>query len=260
MSTAADTPSDSFQPMERVRRLSDRVADEILASIRSQQLATGDKLPSERELGEQFQVSRTVIREATRTLAARGVIEARAGVGLAVARIEASSVAESMTLFIEGRGGIAYERVHEVREAIEVSVAGLAAERASDEEIAALAAAHAELAAMLERGEDISEADVEFHRALARMTHNELFVIMLDSIGDVLLEIRRRSWDTPGEAPKTLRHHKRILNAVSRHDPEAAAKAMEQHLTHAYRLWVRIGRPGGQLDASRPASATETAS
>ena len=256
MSAAARPPSDGFQPMPRAPRLSDRVAEEILSSIRSHRLKPGDKLPSERELGDQFQVSRTVIREATRSLAARGVVESRAGIGFTIASIPASAVAESMSLFIQGHGQIPYERIHEVRATIEVSVAALAAERGTTEEIEQLRAAHAHLVELNAASEDISVADVEFHRQLARMTHNELYLIMLDSIGDVLLEIRRESWNVPGETPKTLRLHEQILNAVARHDVDGARAAMEQHLVHAYRLWVRLGRPVGRASAAAMPAST----
>src|ERR671935_2210582 len=126
-------PSNSQPTFTRIRReprLSDRVAALLLETIVARGLQPGDRLPSERELGEQFGVSRTVIREAVRALAAKGVIEVRTGSGLRVAAVDASSVSESMSLFMRG-GGIEFEKVHEVRTVLEVHIAGLAAERAS---------------------------------------------------------------------------------------------------------------------------------
>src|SRR5213596_1650457 len=123
-----------FPRVERERRLSDKVADLMLRSITSRDLQPGDRLPSERELGEQFGVSRTVVREAVRALVAKGVIEVRSGSGLRVAAVNAAAVSESMSLYVHG-GGIDFERVHEVRTLLEVHIAGLAAERASAEDI-----------------------------------------------------------------------------------------------------------------------------
>src|ERR1044072_4366305 len=102
--------------------------------IASNDLKPGDALPSERELGEQFGVSRTVIREAVRALAAKGVIDVRTGSGLRVAACGAATVSESMSLFMRGRSTLDYPKVHEVRAMLEVEVAGLAAERASRED------------------------------------------------------------------------------------------------------------------------------
>src|SRR6266516_2211649 len=104
-------------------RLSDQVADLLLASITERGLRPGDKLPSERELGEQFGVSRTVVREAVRALAAKGVIRARTGSGLTVAEVPAAAVSESMSLYLRGRESLDYAQIHEVRSMIETSVA-----------------------------------------------------------------------------------------------------------------------------------------
>src|ERR1051325_7140710 len=93
-----------FAPIARSPRLSDKVAAQLLASIKSGQLSAGSRLPSERELGEQFGVSRTVIREAISSLAARGVIEVRSGSGVHVAAVNAAQVSEQMSLFLRGRG------------------------------------------------------------------------------------------------------------------------------------------------------------
>src|SRR2546423_4111948 len=130
-----------FDQVTREPRLSDKVADMMLDTILSRRLAVGDRLPSERELGEQFGVSRTVVREAVRALVAKGVIEVRSGSGLRVAAVDAAAVSESMSLFMHG-GGIEFEKVHEVRAVLEVHIAGLAAERATDDDIARLREVH----------------------------------------------------------------------------------------------------------------------
>src|SRR3989442_9857964 len=127
-----------FPRVTREPRLSDKVADLLLETIVVRRLAPGERLPSERELGEQFGVSRTVIREAVRALAAKGVIDVRTGSGLRVAAVDSSNVSESMSLFLRGSSTLDYPRVHEVRAMLEVEVAGLAADRATDEDIAGM--------------------------------------------------------------------------------------------------------------------------
>src|SRR6185437_352755 len=97
-------------------------------------------LPSQRELGEQFGVSRTVIREAVGSLVARGIIEVRSGSGLRLAPVDAGSVAESMTesmrFFVRANDGLDYGKVHEVRVMVESDMAQRAAERATDSDVA----------------------------------------------------------------------------------------------------------------------------
>src|SRR5215475_12594500 len=111
-----------FEQVRREPRLSDKVAEMMLETILSRRLAVGDRLPSERELGEQFGVSRTVVREAVRALVAKGVIEVRSGSGLRVAAVEASAVSESMSLYLRG-SSLDFEKVHEVRALLEVHIA-----------------------------------------------------------------------------------------------------------------------------------------
>lgn len=228
--------------VNRAPRLSDRVSEMMLETILDRGLQPGDQLPSERELGEQYGVSRTVIREAVRSLAAKGVVDVQSGRGLLVAAVDASQVSDTMSLYIRGRHrDLPYSRVNEVRSAIEIDMAGLAAERASTEEIEELRQAHEDMGAVLTDVEAASKADVAFHRTIARLTHNELFLVILDSIGDVMLEIRRATLGLPNDAERGQEEHARILDAITQHDPAAARKAMREHLAAADAVWRRVG-------------------
>src|SRR5579871_3942996 len=130
----------TFAPVVRRERLPDQVAESILQAIIQKNLKPGDPLPSQRDLGDQFGVSRTVIREAVGSLVARGVIEVRSGSGLRLATVDANSVAESMTqsmtFFVRVSEALDYAKVHEVRRMVETHMAALAAERATDDDIA----------------------------------------------------------------------------------------------------------------------------
>ena len=148
--SAADAGAALFPQVARERRLSDKVADMMMETILSGRFQVGDRLPSERALGEQFGVSRTVVREAVRALVAKGVIEVRSGSGLRVIAVNADAVSESMNLYLRG-GGLDFGKVHEVRALLEVHLAGLAAERATDEDIARLRAAHDGMRAQVRR-------------------------------------------------------------------------------------------------------------
>jgi GntR family transcriptional repressor for pyruvate dehydrogenase complex len=228
-------PAALFGQVNRERRLSDKVADMMLETILSDRLSVGDRLPSERELGEQFGVSRTVVREAVRALVTKGVIDVRSGSGLRVAAVDANAVSESMTLFLRG-GTLDFEKVHEVRTVLEVHLAGLAAERATDDDVAQLREIHERMQREVSDVEAAARDDLEFHRAIARATHNELFLLLMDSIGSSLIDIRRENLGS-GSAPMTLSQHEAILELIAAHDPEAARTAMQVHLDGVASFW-----------------------
>jgi GntR family transcriptional repressor for pyruvate dehydrogenase complex len=226
-----------FAELERSPRLSDRVAELILETIQSQGLMPGNRLPSERDLATQFGVSRTVIREAVRSLAGKGVVEMRAGSGLRVAAGDASTVKESMNWYLRGNGALDYGRVHEVRAMIEVQVAGLAAARATRDEIGDLEAICQEMEAAVDDVDVAARTDVGFHRLLGWATHNDLYVVMLDAIANPLMDIRRRQFGPKGRNRLALASHREILAQVARGDVLGARAAMQSHLEDVERAW-----------------------
>jgi GntR family transcriptional repressor for pyruvate dehydrogenase complex len=218
----------------------------MLETILSNRLNVGDRLPSERELGEQFGVSRTVVREAVRELVAKGVIEVRSGSGLRVAAVAASAVSESMSLFLRG-GALDFEKVHEVRTLLEVHIAGLAAERGGPADVAALRIVHERMQAESGDVEAAARDDLEFHRVIALATHNELFLLLLDSIGSSLFEIRRENLGS-GSAPMTLEQHAQVLDRIAAHDPDGAREAMAAHLDGVAAWWRAHGGYERQIE------------
>lgn len=224
-----------FAQLTREPRLSDKVADMMLKTILSRRLQPGERLPSERELGEQFGVSRTVVREAVRALAAKGLIEVRSGSGLRVAAVDAAAVSESMSLFLHG-STLDYPKVHEIRATLEVQMAGAAAARRTEADVESLTEACKRVEASIDDVETAAVNDVEFHREIARATHNELYLVLLDSIGEAQVEVRRGNL-AAGGTEETMLHHRRILEAIVAGDPERARKAMHAHLESVERLW-----------------------
>lgn len=224
-----------FQQVPREPRLSDKVAEMMLETILSRKLQVGERLPSERELGEQFNVSRTVVREAVRALVAKGVIEVRSGSGLRVAAVDAAAVSESMSLYLRG-ATLDFEKVHEVRALLEVHIAGVAAERATEEDIARLREVHERMQREADDVESAARDDLEFHRMIARATQNDLYLLLMDSIGSALIDIRRENLGS-GSTPTTLRQHEAVLERISAHDPAGARKAMAAHLDGVADWW-----------------------
>lgn len=254
--SAPGAPAVPFESLANGRRLSDRVADRLLQHILEADLQPGDRLPTEAELGRQFEVSRTVIREAVRSLAARGVVDARPGVGLSVARVDPSAASESLRLVVRGSSDLTYDRVHEVRRTLEIELARLAALRATDEDVAELTRIHAAQVASYDDIDKAAHLDVQFHRALAALTRNELFVIMVDSLSDVMLQVRLQAMPMPGDRERGFVEHQAILDAIAARDPVAARRAMVTHLRsaeHEFRIGDRLlrGVPARGIRPSR---------
>ena len=250
-------PSTPFRSVRRDASLSDKVVGQLTEAIVSQQLAPGQRLPSERELGEQFGVSRTVIREAIRSLAARGLVSVTSGRGIEVGQVGSGDVTASMRLFVRGHKDLHYGKVHEVRTAVELQTAGLAAARATPEDIVRLRQlcdAYQEAIA----ADDLpgaSELDFQFHQELAKASGNELLVAMLESISDVLREVRNQAMGHPGVAEAGLKAHRWILDCVIAGDSESARRAMEKHLAEAEQHW----RGKWPADAGEPGEPGEPA-
>jgi GntR family transcriptional repressor for pyruvate dehydrogenase complex len=236
--TVSNSGGQVFQAVNREARLSDKVTAAILDTIASNQLKPGDLLPPERELGRQFGVSRTVIREAVRALAAKGLLEVRSGSGVRIVAVDGGTVSESMRHFVHG-SRLDYGKVDEVRHMLEVAAAGLAAERATEADIAAM---DASIDAFENECSDLEKSvghDLAFHRAIATATHNELFLVLHDSMGEMLLEVRRRNLSKGRDERRlVVDMHRRIRDGIAGHDPAAARQAMLDHLGHVSATWA----------------------
>jgi GntR family transcriptional regulator, transcriptional repressor for pyruvate dehydrogenase complex len=241
--------SEFFSQVARDPSLADKVAALMLETITSNSLRPGDSLPSERELGEQFGVSRTVVREAVRSLVAKGLIEVRTGSGIRVASMDGSSARESLAHFLRLSDGLDYAKVHEIRSVLEVQMAASAAERANQADLRALSEACRKMTDVGNDVDQASRADIEFHRALANATHNPLYVVLLDAIGDALIEVRQQTL-LHGGLSAALRSHREIFEAVKRGDAAGAREAMSYHLETVERLWTNSRR--SLLDSARP--------
>jgi GntR family transcriptional repressor for pyruvate dehydrogenase complex len=163
------------------------------------------------------------------------VIEVRSGSGLRVAAVDAAAVSESMSLYLRG-ATLDFEKVHEVRALLEVHIAGLAAERATEEDIGELRAVHERMQREAGDVDNAARDDLEFHRTIARATQNDLYLLLMDSIGTALIDIRRENLGS-GSAPTTLSQHEAVLARIAARDPAGARKAMATHLEGVARWW-----------------------
>jgi GntR family transcriptional repressor for pyruvate dehydrogenase complex len=211
-------------------RLYEKIVDQIESRILTGKLKLGDHLPSERELAEQFRVSRTAVREAVKTLAEKGLVQVRPGRGTFITNGTSEAMRHSLGRMLKIGQPEGARHLVEVREIFEPETAALAALRATDEQIAAMRDAVAMMDAALDDGETFIEADLDFHLALAEASQNSLIPALIDSIVDLLREQRMAIFRVAGGPQRGQYHHNRILEAVCRHDPQAAREAMRAHL------------------------------
>jgi len=240
--SAVPNQNPRFKAISREPTLSERVTAQIETLIVQSQLHPGDRLPPERELAEQFGVSRTVIREAIRTLSAKGLLEVQSGGGTIVCSPSVETVAQSMNLYLRGgQPQLDYGKIHEVRYLLEVEIAGLAAERRSAEDLARMEAILQEATAKGADNRDIfARTDVAFHAALAQATHNLLFGLILDSLADIMFEVRLSGFDVPGTVDSSLTYHRAIFEQVKAGNSEGARQAMREHMQESVEIQRKV--------------------
>ena len=227
-------PEPLVRELQRENTLATRVANELERLIVENHLETDARLPSERDLASQFGVSRTVVREAVRALAAKGLLSVENGRGTVVLRPSAQSAAESMKLLLRMQpGGFDYEKVVEIRRILEVEMASLAAARRSEDDLARMEVILDTARRSLANPDAFVAEDLAFHRALGIATQNELFVVILDSINGILIEGRRLALRIPGTPARSVAYHQRICDAVRRGDVAGARAAMDRHMDEA---------------------------
>jgi GntR family transcriptional repressor for pyruvate dehydrogenase complex len=230
-------------------RLYEQVVQQLQELIISGRLKPGDKLPPERQLAEQLGVSRTVIREAIKTLEQRGLVTVLTGSGTYVSQMDPRIVSESIGLLVQ-QSTSSFDHLNEVRRMLEIEITGLAAERAQPEDIEAMEEAVQEMEGAVAniRGhpdllEDFVEADLAFHNALAKAAQNPLLPILLEPISDLLVEFRRLASSGPGAPEDALNYHHRILEYLKARDASTCRELMREHLEKAEE-WVAMGQVG----------------
>jgi len=211
-------------------RLYERIVSQIEQRIESGELKIGDQLPPERELAEQFAVSRTAVREAVKALRQKGLVEIRPGRGTFITNGTSDTIRSSLGMLMKMGATKGSGNLVEVREILEPEIAALAATRITGEYISAMQDAVNVMDTALDNVDVFVEADLDFHLALAEGTQNPYIPILMDSIIDLLREQRKRTGLTKGGLQRGQIHHKKILDAVNRRDAQAARQAMQDHL------------------------------
>jgi GntR family transcriptional repressor for pyruvate dehydrogenase complex len=232
---------------------STRIYEEIVRQVRlligEGRLKSGDRLPPERDLAEQFRVSRTSVREALRALESRGLVEIRAGEGAFVRDISVDALVEPLALVILPHREAVGE-LFEARRLLEPAIAALAARRATPEEIAEMERILDEQAREVAHGRTGVTQDSAFHAALAGGAHNRAISRIVNALMDLLTQSREESLQTPGRPQQSHQDHRGILEAIRQRDEVAAHRAVVDHLIAVERLVM-----GAHVDGAGPAAS-----
>jgi GntR family transcriptional regulator, transcriptional repressor for pyruvate dehydrogenase complex len=211
-------------------RLYEQIVHQIEDSILTNSLRPGDQLPAERDLAEQFGVSRTAVREAIKTLREKGLVEPYSGRGTFVTNERSQAIRHSLDRIVKFNQAEGFMQLAEVRAILEPEIAALAAMRRDNQHLATMRDAVATMDDSRKSPDVYIEADLDFHLALAEAAGNQIILSLLDSIVGLLRAERIRIFQTEGGPDRGQYHHKQILEAVEKRDAGGARQAMRAHL------------------------------
>ncbi len=226
------------------RKLADSIVERLLSEIRSGVYPPDSKLPSERALTDRFGVGRSAIREALQTLQRMGVITIAHGERASVAKPTARTVIDQIGVTAQHVLVTSPQTLEDLKQArlfFEVGMVEMAARNATAADIERLDAAIDDQAAHLDDVEMFLAKDMIFHRTIAAMSGNPIYVAVSQAMLEWLSKFYRDLVRAPGVEHLTISEHREICKAIRKHDPKRAAKAMTAHLNRANKLYAQIG-------------------
>jgi GntR family transcriptional regulator, transcriptional repressor for pyruvate dehydrogenase complex len=222
------------RPPDRAERSAEQVVAFVRGLIERKELRPGDRLPPERDLAGRLGVSRPTVRMALQALAAMGVVQSRHGSGTYIPAGPPALGSEPLSL-LAALHDFTHAQMYDARRIFEVGAAGLAAECATPEQIAALAEEVAGLFASMDDPQRFLVHDIAFHRRVAAASGNPIVAAVVEMVAALYYEQRRT---TAGQASdRDLRDaaesHREIYKAIKGRKVEAARRAMNEHLLRA---------------------------
>jgi len=230
------------------KRLSEDVVNQITDLILSKHLQPGDRLPPEHRLVEELGVSRSVVREGIKALEERGLVEVKQGSGTFVRSPSSEMLSDSISLFLRTRVA-RHLQLMEVREILDVEIAGRLAERATKEDLESLSKSIARMWEVLDSPEEFVEEDVAFHMAFYGAVKNEVLLTIMQPIMELLSEAMSMTFEAPGSAESSLRRHERLLEHIRTGDADGARRAMREIISRGEERLeeaLRVEEPAGE--------------
>ena len=244
--------TDTRNPIKR-RKLYEEVAARIESMVHDGRFSPGDRLPSERELMERFGVGRSTVREALFKLNRMGLVELTAGAPARITRPTAELILNELAgvarHFLASPEGM--KHFQHARLLFEVALAREAASRVGDEGLGILSDALEANHRSIGDQARFVETDLEFHLALAGIANNPVFTSLMTAVGEWLGKQRAVSAQGGATQSAAYAEHAAIFEAISRHDPDRAGRAMQRHLEAVAEQYWRAGANAG---GSRPAA------
>ena len=210
-------------------RLYESVIEQIMNLIKNEEIKPGDQLPPERELAEKLSISRGSLREAFRVLESRGLIKRKPGGGRFIREIRKNGHNNTENIILSLKKSSILELL-EAREIFEVKIAEIAAQRAIPEDIELIKKSLSNAKKEEKLDDKEMKWDTEFHIAVARATHNFVFINILKLHLDLLKETRGKTWQISGRKKEQKQEHQNIFEAIKEHNSKKASEAMLKHL------------------------------
>lgn len=224
--TESNGRRNALRPVSRPR-LYERLVERLLEYVSQEGLTAGQRLPTERVLAEQLGVSRASVAQAIVALEVQGILSVRQGDGIYLLR--QADPTKSAQELIERRRRL--PEILEAREALEVKITSLAAQRRTDQDMAAIDAAMERMAAQVSSGEHGYDGDLTFHEAVTAAAHNPILSALMGLLAGSIEETRRESLAQVGRPLQSLASHRSIAEAIRNGDPASAAGAALRHIT-----------------------------
>ena len=225
------------EPIDR-SGITELVVQRIKDLLGRGELKAGSRLPPERELADMLHISRPSLRTALKALSVMGVIHAKPGAGTYIANSLPEVFTEPMR-FMTLINNTSVEELFEARLIIEAGLAELAAERATESDIAALIEEVEGMKSNTGDPEDFLKHDVRFHQAIARAANNKLMSGVMDTVAQLLFHIRRQTITQASDLDEAIDWHEKIIAAIRKHDPKRAKETLSGHLRAAQAAWAR---------------------
>ena len=216
----------------------ENLVEVLLEKIRNGELHPGDKLPSERQLSEEYHVSRPVVREALRSLDRMGCIESKVGGGTYIKSATLDNMLDPFSVIIHQDERLIRDLI-EVRILLESDAAALAAKKITEEQCAQIEAILEQASQEVREGGYGLAGENAFHNSIAKIADNTALTMILNMCANLLSTSREATLRIPGQPENSINDHRAIFEAIKMHSASQASKLMRQHLKKARKNFDR---------------------
>jgi GntR family transcriptional repressor for pyruvate dehydrogenase complex len=222
------------------RRLTDQIVETLVSMIAGGTFKPGDKLPPESELMKQFEVGRSSIREAVGALSLIGLLSVNHGRGTRVTISLNEALSKSLGWVISTMGREKVRELVEARIELEQTIVRLAVDRGTEEDLAEIRYHHEQLQTAKRGSKKLAQADLAFHTALAKASHNDILIRVISELRQPMRRWMEQKASVDWGYDKVLEQHEAILEAIEARDAQKAQAALREHLEITGRRLIAI--------------------